>query len=103
MLGASTVEVQGDRLETARAFAERHRAYLALKGSGTVTAGPNGRIFVNPTGNPDMASGGSGDVLTGMMGAFLAAVWIRSTHWRPRASSTGGPATPPRRTSARRG
>jgi len=72
MLGAAVPRVQADRLETARGFAARHRAYLALKGAGTVIAAPDGRVFVNPTGNPGMASGGSGDVLTGMVGAFLA-------------------------------
>lgn len=72
MLGTAVARVQADRLETARAFATRHGVYLALKGAGTVIAAPDGRVFVNPTGNPGMASGGSGDVLTGMIGAFLA-------------------------------
>ena len=72
MLGATVAEVQADRIETARTFATGHRVYLALKGAGTVVAGPDGRVFVNPTGNPGMATGGSGDALTGMTGAFLA-------------------------------
>ncbi len=72
MLGTTVAEVQADRIETARTFATGHRVYLALKGAGTVVAVPDGRVFVNPTGNPGMATGGSGDALTGMTGAFLA-------------------------------
>jgi NAD(P)H-hydrate epimerase len=72
MLGRSVAEVQTDRFETVRSFCARHRVVLALKGAGTVIGGPDGGVFVNPTGNPGMASGGSGDVLTGMAGAFLA-------------------------------
>jgi NAD(P)H-hydrate epimerase len=72
MLGTGIAEVQKDRLETVRAFCARRRAVACLKGAGTVIGGPSGPVFVNPTGNPGMASGGSGDVLTGMVGAFLA-------------------------------
>ena len=72
MLGVTAAAVQADRLETARAFAARHRVGLALKGAGTAIAGPDGVVWINPTGNPGMASGGSGDVLTGVAGALLA-------------------------------
>ncbi|HEV8439833.1 MAG TPA: NAD(P)H-hydrate dehydratase [Methylomirabilota bacterium] len=72
MLGVTVAEVQADRFETVRTFCARHRVELALKGPGTVIGGSDGRVFVNPTGNPGMASGGTGDVLTGMVGAFLA-------------------------------
>jgi NAD(P)H-hydrate epimerase len=72
LLGTTVARVQVDRIETARAFAVAHRVSVALKGAGTVIAGPDGRAFINPTGNPGMASGGSGDALTGMSGAFLA-------------------------------
>jgi NAD(P)H-hydrate epimerase len=72
MLGTTVAEVQGNRLEVARDFARRHRVHLALKGARTVVAAPDGRVFVNSTGNPGMATGGSGDALTGMIGAFLA-------------------------------
>jgi len=72
MLGARVDEVQRDRIETVREFATRHRVHIVLKGAQSVIGTPDGRVFVNPTGNPGMASGGTGDVLTGMLGAFLA-------------------------------
>jgi NAD(P)H-hydrate epimerase len=72
MLGASIESVQGDRLEITRRFCREQRVALALKGAGTVIGGPDGRLAVNPTGNPGMAKGGSGDVLTGIVGALLA-------------------------------
>jgi len=72
MLGARVEEVQRDRIETTREFASRHRVYIVLKGARSVIGVPDGRVYVNPTGNPGMASGGTGDVLTGMLGAFLA-------------------------------
>ena len=72
MLGSTIAQVQSERLETVRAFCTQHGVALALKGAGTIIGGADGRLFVNPTGNPGMAKGGSGDVLTGMVGAFLA-------------------------------
>jgi NAD(P)H-hydrate epimerase len=70
--GVPVAEVQRDRVGVARAFAVEHGAHVCLKGSRTVIASPDGRVLVNPTGNPGMASGGTGDVLTGILGAFLA-------------------------------
>ncbi len=61
-----------DRLGAARAFAERHRCMLVLKGYRTITAAYSGVCAVNPTGNPGMAKGGSGDALAGLMGALAA-------------------------------
>lgn len=72
MLGVTTGEIQRDRIGAAREFAARHHAHLVLKGAWSVIAGPDGRVALNPTGNPGMASGGTGDVLTGVLGAFLA-------------------------------
>lgn len=68
----STPDVQADRIGTARKFAAEFDIILILKGARTVIALPDGRAFINPTGNPGMASGGMGDVLTGMVSGFLA-------------------------------
>ena len=72
LLGAPVEEVQSDRLAHARDFASSHRVHVVLKGAWSAIGDPDGRVFVNPTGNPGMASGGTGDVLTGILGAFLA-------------------------------
>jgi ADP-dependent NAD(P)H-hydrate dehydratase / NAD(P)H-hydrate epimerase len=72
MLGVGIDRVQADRIEVARVFAREHRVALALKGADTVIAGADGHVAINPTGNPGMAKGGSGDVLTGIVGALLA-------------------------------
>jgi NAD(P)H-hydrate epimerase len=67
-----TAEVQANRLEVARTFAQRNGVTLVLKGARTLIAHPNGRVAVNTTGNPAMAKGGSGDLLTGLIAALLA-------------------------------
>jgi NAD(P)H-hydrate epimerase len=72
MLGVGVDAVQADRLEITRSFARDHAVALALKGAGTVIGGRDGQVAINPTGNPGMAKGGSGDVLTGIVGALLA-------------------------------
>jgi len=72
LVGSSTSEVQRRRLETARAFAMETGAVVVLKGQRTLVARPDGRAAVNPTGNPGMATGGTGDVLSGIAGALLA-------------------------------
>ncbi len=72
LTGLSTAEVQAKRVEVARQFASEHKAYVALKGHRTLIAEPGGQVYVNPTGNPGMATAGTGDVLTGMIAGLLA-------------------------------
>ena len=72
LVGMSTDEVQASRVEIARNFAVAHHVYVVLKGHRTLIATPDERVFINPTGNPGMATGGTGDVLTGMVAAWLA-------------------------------
>ncbi len=74
LVGTTVKTVQADRLNVARTFAREHRLVLVLKGSLTVIALPDGTAWVNPTGNPGMATGGTGDVLTGMTAGILAQV-----------------------------
>lgn len=72
LAGLTTAEVQRDRIGLARRFAAEHGVTLVLKGARTVIAAPDGRFFVNLTGHPGMATGGSGDVLTGLIAGLLA-------------------------------
>ncbi len=72
LCGISTADVQADRIKTASDFAQKYDVILVLKGAQTVIALPDGRSFINPTGNPGMASGGMGDVLTGLIAGFCA-------------------------------
>jgi ADP-dependent NAD(P)H-hydrate dehydratase / NAD(P)H-hydrate epimerase len=72
LVGCTIDDVQADRMGIARDFATAHKVYVVLKGYRTLIATPDGKVFVNPTGSPGMASGGTGDVLTGMLAAWLA-------------------------------
>lgn len=72
LVRSSIEEVQSNRIDVAADFAATHRLYVVLKGHRTVIATPDGHVFINPTGNPGMATGGTGDVLTGMIAAWLA-------------------------------
>jgi NAD(P)H-hydrate epimerase len=71
-VGRTTDDVQSNRLAVAREFAATHHVSVVLKGHRTIVATPDGRSAVNLTGNPGMASGGTGDVLTGMIAAWFA-------------------------------
>ncbi|MCL2161676.1 MAG: NAD(P)H-hydrate dehydratase [Betaproteobacteria bacterium] len=75
LLGTSTDAVQADRVAAAIEIARNYRAFTALKGCGSVIATPDGRWFINTTGNPGMASAGMGDVLSGLALALLAQGW----------------------------
>jgi NAD(P)H-hydrate epimerase len=70
--GLSVEDVQASRVEVARDFATSHRVHVILKGHRTVVATPEGKAFINLTGNPGMATAGTGDVLTGMVAAWFA-------------------------------
>jgi NAD(P)H-hydrate epimerase len=72
LAGISTKAVQADRLNVARNFARERKLVLVLKGNLTIIALPDGTAWVNPTGNPGMATGGTGDILTGMTAGILA-------------------------------
>ncbi len=72
LTGKTAAEINADRIGAARDFALKYGVHLLLKGSGTVIASPQDKIFLNPTGNPGMAVGGSGDVLSGMILSFAA-------------------------------
>ena len=72
LTGSTVAKVQADRVGIARGFAQQHAVWLVLKGSRTLIAAPDGRVFVNPTGSPAMATGGTGDVLTGLVAGFIA-------------------------------
>jgi NAD(P)H-hydrate epimerase len=72
LLGMTVPQIEGDRIGIARRFATEHGVTLVLKGWRTLVAHPDGSIGVNTTGNPAMAKGGSGDILTGIVAAMLA-------------------------------
>ena len=72
LLGASTAGVQADRVASARAIARRYRSLVVLKGNGSVIAAPDGKFWINSSGNPGMASAGMGDALAGMIAALIA-------------------------------
>lgn len=105
LIGTSTKDVQSDRLGVAQQLAQRSGAAIVLKGDGTVIAFPDGETWVNPTGSPALATGGTGDILTGMIAgliaqhledwkvAVVAAVWLHgrcgelaARHWGEEAA-----------------
>ena len=72
LVGCTVEDLQADRIGIAKDFAKRHKLYVVLKGYRTLVVTPDEKVFVNPTGCPGMATGGTGDVLAGMLGAWLA-------------------------------
>jgi NAD(P)H-hydrate epimerase len=76
LIGGSAADVEKDRIGIARKFAQAHKLVLVLKGHRTLTALPDGRLWVNHSGNPGMATGGMGDILTGMVAGF----WAQGLH-----------------------
>jgi len=81
LLGSVNKSAWDDRVATAREFAMNHKVILVLKGSGAITAGPDGQVVVNPTGNAGLATAGAGDTLTGVITGFLAqAIAIRKVN-----------------------
>jgi hydroxyethylthiazole kinase-like uncharacterized protein yjeF len=72
LIATSAADVQRRRLAVARDFAAGHHVYVVLKGHRTLVATPDGTVCINPTGTPGMATGGSGDVLTGTIAGWLA-------------------------------
>ncbi|MCX7778214.1 MAG: NAD(P)H-hydrate dehydratase [Armatimonadetes bacterium] len=72
LTGKTVTEVQQDRIGISQAVAEELNAVVVLKGAHTVIASPDGNVYINLTGNPGMASGGTGDVLTGLIASLIA-------------------------------
>lgn len=72
LTGMSTAAVQRNRVNVAREFAKQHKVILVLKGDRTIIADHDGQVWVNPTGNPGMATGGTGDILTGITAGMIA-------------------------------
>jgi len=105
LLGREVAEVRSDRLGAVARAVEATGAFVVLKGHRSLVATPDGEIHVNPTGGPALASGGSGDVLTGLLGALLAqqvepgtaaalAVHLHGLAGDLAAAGLGGPAVP---------
>ena len=85
LIGKTVPDVQKARLETAREFATTRKITLVLKGDGTLIAFPDGRVWVNPTGSPAMSTGGTGDILTGMVAGLYAQTAAQFPNDRDRA------------------
>jgi len=72
LCGITTKQVQDDRIGTATSFSQKYGCYVVLKGARTVVSAPSAEVFINPTGNSAMATAGTGDVLTGIIGGLMA-------------------------------
>jgi ADP-dependent NAD(P)H-hydrate dehydratase / NAD(P)H-hydrate epimerase len=102
LLGETTPRVQADRVAAARALASRYRSLALLKGNGSLIAEPRGRFWINPSGNPGMASAGMGDALAGIiatlcaqgaepLSALLAGTWLHGAAADALAAAGSGP------------
>jgi ADP-dependent NAD(P)H-hydrate dehydratase / NAD(P)H-hydrate epimerase len=81
LLGSTTNDIQSRRLEVAQKAAAEWDAFIILKGHQTIVAAPNGQAWINSTGNPGMATGGTGDVLTGMLVGLTAEYGTKAWWW----------------------
>jgi NAD(P)H-hydrate epimerase len=72
LLGTTDKAVLNDRVAAAREFATKHQVIMVLKGARSLVAAPDGRVFINPTGNAGLGTAGAGDTLTGIIAAFVA-------------------------------
>jgi NAD(P)H-hydrate epimerase len=71
LTGSSIADIQSDRITVARSLATTRNVIVVLKGERTLIAFPDGRVWINPTGSPSMATGGTGDILTGMISGMM--------------------------------
>jgi len=94
LAGISTAEIQADRVAVARNMASTSGSCVVLKGSRTVVAGASGETWINMSGNPALAKGGSGDVLSGIIGAALARRIAGRSHANSRHSAESAATTP---------
>jgi len=79
LVGTTDKTALSDRVSAARDFATKHQIILLLKGSRSLIAAPDGRVFVNPTGNAGLGTAGSGDTLTGIITGFMAQAFANRT------------------------
>ncbi len=79
LIGASDMKALADRVNVVSGFASRHHVIVVLKGSRSLIGAPDGRVFVNPTGNPGLGKAGSGDTLTGLIAGLVAQAIKRAT------------------------